>query len=128
MFAELHHRVRLVSLNSAFAKRIGASPTISIAGHTGMPVGTDATKAALGTGMTAAGCSGSAVRTADATGVPGCADGEKYVAVRIVMYATAAIPAARATKAPIEGTARGPATIPMRAAGPISASLAFSRR
>ena len=39
--------VQRVSRNSMLAKCSGACPTISTAGHTGIPVGTDATNAGL---------------------------------------------------------------------------------
>src|SRR5512144_1509953 len=56
------YRADSASRNSTLAKCIGAWPTMSTAGHTGMPVGTEATNAALAIG----GAGSSALATAGA--------------------------------------------------------------
>jgi len=72
------YRVSEASWNSMFAKCIGASPTIKTAGHTGIPVGTDATKAAfaIGTGSNALATAGTTRRSCG---------GVKYLVVSIAM-------------------------------------------
>ena len=94
------------------------------AGQRGIPVGTDATNAAL---AIAAGGGTASGATATAGGGPGVAAESKYRIVATLKYATAAIPAASAANALTDANVARGAMISSRGSGPSRASRAFNR-